>query len=285
MRLISKYKNFIFLNKILTPCPIKILTFHRTKWKKTQKILNYALKSPFLARFPKLNDAFFKKKSIKNSTLVCGTRFSRKALLFKSKTNSSRNFRIKKSYFSNNLVLQIFFKRWFKLSRKYSEKLRLKRVTSQIFDNSIKNLFFKKELKNNRSKFFKKQFCKLFIKPLFKINVLLTKLFFFTSVYEANKVIQNKKILLNEKLITQPNIFLKKGDLISFSLCSKRSFNKLISILNSSVFFSFFYNFVEIDHYSKTIIILKDYDSLSNEDINLIYKRYLNLKYFTDYFT
>lgn len=285
MRLISKYKNFISLSKILTPCPTKILTFHRTKWKRTQKILKYALKSTFLARLFKLNDAFFKKKSIKESILLKSIRSSKSTFLAKSKKKFTKVYKIKKSFFSNNLVLQVFFKKWFKLSRKYSEKLRLKKITSQIFDSSIKNSFFKKELKYNKSKFFKKQFCKLFIKPLFKVNILLTKLFFFTSIHEANKVIQNKKILLNEKFITQPNIFLKKGDLISFSLCPKRSFNKMVHILNSSIFFSFFYNFVEIDHYSKTIIILKDYDSLSNEDINLIYKRYLNLKYFTDYFT
>ena len=77
------------------------------------------------------------------------------------------------------------------------------------------------------------------------------------------------------------NVFLKKGDLITFS---EFSFKKLIYTLNSSAFFSFFYNFVEIDHYSKTLIVLKDYESLSNEDINLIYKKYLNLKYFIDYF-
>ena len=62
MRLISKYKNFTSLSKILTPCPIKILTFHRTKWKKTQKVLNYTSKNSFLLNVFKLNDFFFKKK-------------------------------------------------------------------------------------------------------------------------------------------------------------------------------------------------------------------------------
>jgi len=280
MRLISKYKNFILLSKVLTPCPLKILTFHRTKWKKTQKVLKYTSKNSFLLNVFKLRESFLKKKIIKNLNFR-STRVSKPSSLLVSKKKIFKKFKIKQKGFSNNLSVQVFFKRWFKLNKKYSENLRLKRITSQIFDSSIRNLFFKAELKKKKSNSLNKQFCKILIKPLFKINILLTKLFFFTSVYEANKVLQNKKVLLNGSLVRQPNVFLKKGDLITFS---EFSFKKLIHTLNSSSFFSFFYNFVEIDHYSKTIILLKDYDSLSNEDINLIYKKYLNIKYFINYF-
>jgi ribosomal protein S4 len=280
MRLISKYKNFILLSKVLTPCPLKILTFHRTKWKKTQKVLKYTSKNSFLLNVFKLRESFLKKKIIKNLNFR-SMRVSKPSSLLVSKKKIFKKFKIKQKGFSNNLSVQVFFKRWFKLNKKYSENLRLKRITSQIFDSSIRNLFFKTELKKKKSNSLNKQFCKILIKPLFKINILLTKLFFFTSVYEANKVLQNKKVLLNGSLVRQPNVFLKKGDLITFS---EFSFKKLIHTLNSSSFFSFFYNFVEIDHYSKTIILLKDYDSLSNEDINLIYKKYLNIKYFINYF-
>jgi ribosomal protein S4 len=280
MRLISKYKNFILLSKVLTPCPLKILTFHRTKWKKTQKVLKYTSKNSFLLNVFKLRESFLKKKIIKNLNFR-SMRVSKPSSLLVSKKKIFKKFKIKQKGFSNNLSVQVFFKRWFKLNKKYSENLRLKRITSQIFDSSIRNLFFKTELKKKKSNSLNKQFCKILIKPLFKINILLTKLFFFTSVYEANKVLQNKKVLLNGSSVRQPNVFLKKGDLITFS---EFSFKKLIHTLNSSSFFSFFYNFVEIDHYSKTIILLKDYDSLSNEDINLIYKKYLNIKYFINYF-
>jgi hypothetical protein len=279
MRLISKYKNFVLLNKILISCPLKLLKFHRTKWKKTQKLLKYTLPNVFISKNFHLKDSFFKNKSLKISEKKLKS-FST-LRLNKFKQRSLKNF--KKTNICNNLIVQVFFKRWFKLNRKYSEQLKLKRLTSQIFDNSIKNSFFKKELEKNRSKTLTKQFCKLFIKPLFKINILLTKLSFFKSIYQANQVLQNNKILLNGKP-ARSNIFLKKGDLISFNSFSEIFFIKLIFILKSSSFFSFFYNFVEIDHYSKTIIILKDYNSLSNEDINLIYKNYLNLKYFTEHF-
>lgn len=278
MRLISKYKNFVLLNKILISCPLKLLKFHRTKWKKTQKVLKYTLPNVFISKKFELKDSFFKKK-IQSSQQISSSFTSLRLKNLKQKSLK----KVKKRKFCNNLIVQVSFKRWFKLSRKYSEKLKLKRLTSQIFDNSIKNSFFKKELEKTESKIFIKQFCKLFIKPLFKINILLTKLSFFKSVYETNQVLQTNKIFLNGKP-AHSNSFLKKGDLIYFNFSSEFLFTKLVSILKSSSFFSSFYNFVEVDHYSKTIIILKDYNSLSSEDINLIYKNYLNLKYFTDYF-
>lgn len=146
MRLISKYKNFILLSKVLTPCPLKILTFHRTKWKKTQKVLKYTLKNSFLLNVFKLKDSFLKKKIIKNLNFR-SIQVLKPSSLLVSKKKIFKKFKIKQKGFSNNLSLQVFFKRWFKLNKKYSENLRLKRITSQIFDSSIKNLFFKTELK------------------------------------------------------------------------------------------------------------------------------------------
>lgn len=279
MRLISKYKNFVLLNKILISCPLKLLKFHRTKWKRTQKVLKYTLPNVFISKKFELKDYFLKKQKFQSSQKISPSFTSLRLKNFKQKSLKKG----KKQKFCDNLIVQIFFKKWFKLSRKYSEKLKIKRLTSQIFDNSLKNSFFKKELEKTESKIFIKQFCKLFIKPLFKINILLTKLSFFRSVYETNQVLQTNKILLNGNP-AHSNIFLKKGDVIYFNFSSEIFSQKLVSIFQSSSFFSSFYNFVEVDHYSKTIIILKDYNSLSSEDINLIYKNYLNLKYFTDYF-
>ena len=42
-----------------------------------------------------------------------------------------------------------------------------------------------------------------------------------------------------------------------------------------------FLTFVEIDYYTKTIIILKDYKELSLEDLYLLVTEYLNLKNFS----
>ena len=275
MRLISKYKNFILSNKILISCPLKILKFHRTKWKKVQKLIKNSKKNLFFKKKYKLKNSylFFKKTSF----LISLKKSSQKK-------KSTKRFKNKKILFVNNLKAKIFFKRWLKLKKKYSESLKLKRLACQIFDNSIKNKFFKREIKkNNELKFFSRQFILLFIKPLFKINILLTKLFFFKSIYNANQILDNKRVLLNGNY-AKPNQFAKKGDIITFSDLSFNHYFKIISSLQSSSFFSFFYNFIEIDHYSKTIIIIKDYNSLSNQDINLIYKKYLNLKYFIDYF-
>jgi len=286
MRLISKYKNFTLLRKILSPCPLKLLRFHRTKWKKTQKVLRYSTfkrhlyllkKKKFLLKIKLFKNLNFKKLKILKFKSSVG-RPKKKIKNFKQKTKNKR-----KNFFDNS-ILQVPLKKWFKLKKIYFENLKLKRITSQIFDNSIRNSFFKKELKSRISTSFNKQFCSLFVKPLFKVNVLLTKLFFFTSVYDVNRILQNQEILLNGTTLKQPNVFLKKGDLISFKSYSTVCSKTLVKNLKSSSFFSSFYNFVEIDQYSKTIIVIKDYNSLSNHDISLIYKSYLNMKYLKDYF-
>lgn len=273
MRLISKYKSFSLTNKILTSCPLKILKFHRTKWKKVQKSLTHCPKNSFSPRGSKLKGSFIFKNKIK---LL-------KFYLFKKNLKQNKSVKSRKVNFIDNLVIKILFKRWFKLNKKYSESLKFKRLISQIFDNSVKNSFFKKELKKNTGKSFDEQFLKVFIKPLFKVNILLTKLLFFKSVYEANQSLGNNRILLNGKFANS-NQFLKKGDIITFKKISSKSFSRIFSVLKLNSFFIFFYNFIEIDHYSKTIVILKDYSSLSKEDTHIIYKNYLNLKYFTDYF-
>ena len=271
MRLVSQYKNFVLTNKIFSPCPLKVLKFHRTKWKKIQKVLKYSKKNSFKKIYKsKLTHLLleFKTKNTLSSFLL---KRKKSKLLFKSK---------KKCTFVNNLILKVFLKRWYKLKKKYSENLKLKRVVSQIFDNSIKNSLFKKEIhKKNSLKLFNKQFNSIFIKPIFKINILLTKLFFFKNVYQANQFIFSNKILLNNEPAS-PNQFLKKGDVISFNFLPP----KILLVLKSTSRHISFFNFIEIDHYSKTIIILKDYNSLSNEDTCLVYKDYLNLKYFSDYF-
>jgi hypothetical protein len=270
MRLISQYKNLILTNKIFSPCSLKILKFHRTKWKKIQKLLKYFKKNSFKKNYEyKLKHFSLKFKKSKKLTFY----------LFKKK-KKKKFLRFKKRNVFNNLLSRTILKRWYKLRRRHFNDLQLKRVVSQIFDNSIKNSFFKKEINKNKSlKLFTKQFKKVFIQPLFKINILLTKLFFFKNIYQANQLLFSNKILLNNKP-SNPNEILKKGDIIRFNCLPPQ----ILLVLKSSSRYLYFFNFLEIDQYSKTIVILKDFNSLSDSDTHLIYKNYLNLKSFSDYF-
>ena len=69
MRLISRYKNFIFSNTIPINCPLKVLKFHRTKWKKLQKFIKYAKTFSFSRNNYNLKNFLKKKEKRKNTAL------------------------------------------------------------------------------------------------------------------------------------------------------------------------------------------------------------------------
>lgn len=89
---------------------------------------------------------------------------------------------------------------------------------------------------------------------------------FFISTRDAKKAILNKKIYLNNKLL-KSNSFLKKGDVILLKKLPNIK-TKQNKFTNDKKIMSF----LEIDYYTNTVIITKDYKSLTNADIHLIVK-------------
>ena len=107
------------------------------------------------------------------------------------------------------------------------------------------------------------------VKPLFRIDILLSRLHLFSSSYQARQFISNGYVKVNEKKVSG-NLSLKKGDIISFN------FSKIQSNLNFLNFFqrllnnNLFYSFIEIDYYTKTIVILKNVGDITVYDLNLL---------------
>mgnify|MGYP000444855130 CR=1 FL=1 len=95
----------------------------------------------------------------------------------------------------------------------------------------------------------------------------------------ARQVINNHDILLNGKKV-KANVFVTKGDIITFkdTIVEGFEYNKIVERISKD---KKFLTFVEIDYYTKTIIILKDYKELSLEDLYLLVTEYLNLKNFS----
>jgi ribosomal protein S4 len=100
---------------------------------------------------------------------------------------------------------------------------------------------------------------------------------FFASSYQAREAVNNKQIWVNNKNVAG-NYYLKKGDVISLNtqfLLSAILFNKSLH--------NFFLTFVEIDYYTKTIVVVKDLNELSLEDLYIVISHYFDLKKFRDY--
>lgn len=225
MRLQKKYKNFSKLNAVFSRVPLRILKFHRTKWKKIQQLISKKIK--------------------------------------------------KKNLFSCRHLL--FTKKWIFYNSKYSFGVYLKKYFDCIFDKAFSLLFFKK-LKFLNKKLKKNiEYSIYLIRPEFRIDIFFWRLNFFSSCYEARVFINNKKILINNKSV-HSNYFLKKGDIISLKFFTCNNKLKLKSFNNFKIF-----SFVEIDYYTNTVVILKDYITLTEKDLRFFFDSFVDINKFKSF--
>ena len=183
-----------------------------------------------------------------------------------------------KTSFVNNSVTRLPFKNWEKNKTYYRDGLLLKNSFYSFYNNSITTTYYKKLIKKTRDLRFSSLFFKVFLKPLFFIDVLLWKTNFCSSIYEVRQLLNSKQILVNNKTI-QSNYIVKKGDIVAFSpscIIKKLTFEKL-------AIFELFSLFFEIDYYTNTIIILKDFSLLSPSDFKSVMFDSVQLKMFIDY--
>lgn len=175
-------------------------------------------------------------------------------------------------------------KNWSKVKSTYKDGLREKNEIFTILDFSFsKNWFKKQNLNLSLNKNFLDLYLKNIILPHYRIDFLLSNLYFFKTCYQAREAINNGLVLVNQRSVLG-NYFLKKGDIISI---------KDVSILSNTFqikdFFlsfsknTFFIPFLECDFYTKTVIIIKDVNTLTNKDFLLLNQKRFDLKRFLDY--
>jgi len=143
------------------------------------------------------------------------------------------------------------------------------------FENQFNFKFFQKIYKNNSD--IQEILLNVVCKPLYNLFILLRELNFFISSYECREAIKNNKILINNKeVVLKRNIFVKGGDIILVQI----DFAKSPSIKRNSIIGqTSILTFLEVDYYTGTIIITKDYDALDEEDLYLLMKDYIDTHY------
>jgi ribosomal protein S4 len=244
MRKENKYKIYKVSGICLKKFPLRILKFRRPKWNVLQKLLKGSLVNQ---RYSKQNkQSFFGKRKVKISLI-------------------------------NSFLIKKDLKRWGKVKNYYKTGFKYKNVLQNIFDRSIKYSFFKKKSRNLSLK--KDFILNYLVYPIFRLDILLWNLNFFSSSFQARQVINNNGILLNGKRI-KANVFLTKGDIITFKDTKNEiyTYNQIVERFSKT---KKFLTFVEIDYYTKTIVVLKDYKELSLEDLYLLITEYLDLKNFS----
>ena len=180
------------------------------------------------------------------------------------KTKANKNLR--RTYFFNNSLISPKLKQWDKKRLFFKNNLVIRRNLYQLFDTAIKLKRIKKIFDTNKvSKFNYLVFLnQSLLKSEFDLAILLSRLNFFSNIYESRKLIDNGSIYVNNNTVSH-NYFLKKGDIISF----KNFLIDFDKVLKGQIKTAIFIPFVEIDFYTNTIVIIKDLEDLSLEDLSL----------------
>jgi ribosomal protein S4 len=181
---------------------------------------------------------------------------------------------VKKTYFQRFSITRLEYKNWEKINTNFKNGINLKRSLSALYDFSVPVRSFKKY---SELPFLKKNSVFAYLYPLFQIDILLVKVNFISSVYEARQALKSKEIIVNGKNVSS-SYNTKIGDIIEYN---QRNVN-LVNLFKKGIPEYFFF-FFEIDYYSKTIIVIKDLSSLSILDLQNFSIEYTNFKPVTDY--
>lgn len=172
---------------------------------------------------------------------------------------------------------------WEKIKTAYKTGLTFKTAIISSFDNSITSPFLKKAVLSKTNRLTKDLLIHSLIKPYFRMDILLTSLEFFKTSFHARQFINEGKVLLNFKKV-KSNVFVKKGDVIVFDLKGVDTFLYLNTFLKNQTKFTKFYSFVEYDLYTKTIVIVKNLNELTDEDIFLLLPQSADMNVLRNYF-
>lgn len=154
------------------------------------------------------------------------------------------------------------------------ERIDLKTSLFAFFGNQVSSVFYKKILKKSVNDKIN-LVLQLLIKPLYKIEILLWKLGFYSTIFQLRQQIALQNIYLNNKIV-QKNQFVKAGDIIFIKNKTSKSLSYVPTFLCS---------FVEVDYYSQTIIIINNWETFNNNSLFFLYHEMFNLDSFVDYIT
>jgi ribosomal protein S4 len=164
--------------------------------------------------------------------------------------------------FTNCSVLENKESSWLRSEKFFLNNLASKRLFYQLYDSSICIPSKKDFFKNSTVLTFLKAYL---IKYEYRLDVLLYKLGYYLTLHEAKSFISQNHVLVNG-LHVQHNLILKKNDIV----CLQNYKNKF-DALTRNITISFYLPFVEADFYTNTIVVTKNLNELSVEDLSVMF--------------
>lgn len=161
----------------------------------------------------------------------------------------------------NHKTILIKFNSWDRLSLNYKNFMLLKKAYKTRFEG-LSLINFNANILNGKQK--------NIYRMDYKLEVMLFNIGFCSSIYEAQNLIKNKKIYLNNLLFCTLKTTLKKGDIVHFKTP--------LTYTDSLISFNIYHNIVEVDFYNQMFIVVKDFEDLKNSDLSLMFfENYYNL--------
>lgn len=182
-----------------------------------------------------------------------------KRIFRKSKRRSFYNFS-KRSVIQNKMVR-------YKTSVKYLYLIR--RCFKQFYDNAFTTKFIKKSYLRARShsKFYLlKFFSHFFVRMEYRLDILLYRLNFFSSIHESRNFIRSGVVTVNSNP-TGFGYVVKKGDIIQLNhniYLSKEEIKKKLR-------FKVYVPYAEADYYTNTVVIVKNYFEVCSEELSVLF--------------
>lgn len=242
MRFINRYKGYNKLFSIFEKFPLRVGRFKSTKWKRVQRLLS-----------------------------------------FRTKQKDAKKRKSKRRLFFNNFLTKVSTRTWYRVEKYYENGRRIKNAISSLFDKTLPTSFYRKTLNfPYKSYLISKIYSNTLLKPEFRLDILLWRLDFFRSCYQASQAISEKKVKVNGKLV-KGNYYLNKGDIITFSSLRPLGVLSVRNVKSNFLFSKKFLTFVEVDYYSNCIVVLKGFEDLGLEDFYILVKEHYSLKKVKDY--
>lgn len=247
MRFVNKYKGYEKATIIFERFPLRVLKFKRPKWKKVQKLILYRKKSLVVKRN-----------------------------LLKKLPREPEN------RFFDTFVNYLDPYTWDRIKKYYESGRKIRTSILKLFDKTLVAKSFKAFLRRSKSSFLAIDvYLKMIVKAEYRLDILVWRLGFFRSSYQARQAINEKRVYVNDKCVSK-NILLCKGDVVTFCPYYKQSNLVIQKTRDSFLIPQSVLTFVEVDYYSNSVIIVKGLSDLGTEDLYLMAKDYYSLKKLRD---
>ena len=247
MRFVNKYKGYEKATIIFERFPLRVLKFKRPKWKKVQKLILYRKKSRVV------------KKNVSKKLFI---------------EPENRLF--------DTFVNYLDPYTWDRIKKYYENGRKIRTSILKLFDKTLVAKSFKRFLRRSKSSFLATDvYLKMIIKPEYRLNILIWRLGFFRSSYQACQAINEKRVYVNDRCVSKSTL-LCKGDVITFSPSYKQSNLVIQKIRDSFLEPKSVLTFLEVDYYSNSVVIVKGLSDLSTEDLYLMAKDHYSIKKLSD---